>query len=94
MVDVLGCVCILLTDGIYFGYFHWMVTILLAREMCLFVMVYVPIKWRSHCLSVSQFKILHNACHFNLSLCFQNWPLQLTLKITWSLVKIKVAIFK
>ena len=34
----------------------------------------------------------HNTCHFNLRVCFQNWSLQLTLKITWSLAKIKVAI--
>ena len=35
-------------------------------------------------------KTLHNTCHFNLTVHFQNWSLQLTLKITWSLAKIKV----
>ena len=27
--------------------------------------------------------ILHNACQFNLKVDFQNWSLQLTLKIIW-----------
>ena len=37
---------------------------------------------------------IHNTYHFNLTVGFQNWPLQLTLKITWSLAKIKMAIVK
>ena len=37
---------------------------------------------------------LHNTCHFNLTVHFQNWSLQLILKITWSLAKIKVVIVK
>ena len=39
----------------------------------------------------------HNTWHFNLTICFQNWSIQLNLKITWwcwSLTKIKVAIVK
>ena len=38
--------------------------------------------------------VLHNTCHFNLTLYFQNWSLQRTLKMTCSLAKIKVAIVK
>ena len=37
---------------------------------------------------------LHKTCHFNLTVHSQTWSLQLTLKITWSLAKIKVAIVK
>ena len=37
-------------------------------------------------------KILHATFHFNLTICFRNLSLELTLKITWSLAKIKVAI--
>ena len=35
-----------------------------------------------------------NACHFNLTGRFQNWLLQLNLKIIWSLAQIKMAIVK
>ena len=28
-------------------------------------------------------KLVRNTCHFNLTVHFQNWSLQLTLKITW-----------
>ena len=39
-------------------------------------------------------KFLKNSstCHINLTVCFQNWSLQLTLKSKWSTAKIKVAI--
>ena len=36
--------------------------------------------------------ILHNTCHFNLTVCFQHLTLQLYLKIIWSLAKIKIVI--
>ena len=31
---------------------------------------------------ICMYVLLHNTRHFNLTVCFQNWSLQLTLKIT------------
>ena len=52
------------------------------------------LKKKLHQAELCQNCLLHNTFHFNFTDHFQNWSLQLTLKITLSFAKNKVAIVK